>query len=120
MQLWSQYHDWSAKFEGRLQRPALSPDGTHNAHMYYLVLPDLQSRTNAIAALKERGIQSVFHYLPLHEAPAGRRYGRAHGELPVTVRVSDTLMRLPLWVGLEPHMERVQAALDEVLNATIP
>jgi dTDP-4-amino-4,6-dideoxygalactose transaminase len=71
--------------------------------MYYLLLPDLASRTAFIEKLKKAGIQTVFHYIPLHSAPAGLRYARAHGELPVTNDISDRLVRLPLWNGLAEH-----------------
>jgi dTDP-4-amino-4,6-dideoxygalactose transaminase len=82
--------------------------------MYYILLPDLQRRTALIAHLKEAGVHSVFHYVPLHSAPAGRRYARAHGQLSVTDDISDRLLRLPLWVGME---EQQVAIIRHVLAA---
>ena len=73
----------------------------HNAHMYYLLLENLNVRTALIQYLKERGVHAVFHYVQLHSSPAGMRYGRVNNELPVTVSISDRLLRLPLFVGLE-------------------
>ena len=75
--------------------------------MYYLLLPDLAARTAFIARLKDDGIHCVFHYVPLHSAPAGRRYARTHGELQVTDGMADRLVRLPLWVGLEEQQAEV-------------
>jgi dTDP-4-amino-4,6-dideoxygalactose transaminase len=70
-----------------------------------------------MAHLQENGIYAVFHYVPLHSSPAGRRFGRAHGELPVTDRVSDTLVRLPLWVGMgDLDVGRVVAAVESALG----
>ena len=82
--------------------------------MYYLLVKNLEERTALMAYLKERGIMAVFHYVPLHSAPAGERYARAHGTLPVTVDLSDRLLRLPLWVGLDQDgaQERV---IEQVL-----
>jgi dTDP-4-amino-4,6-dideoxygalactose transaminase len=77
------------------------PDCEHNAHLYYLLLPDLAARTRFIARLKQRGISALFHYVPLHDSPAGRRFGRAHGDLRVTTDASERLVRLPLWYGLD-------------------
>ncbi len=110
--LWQRYHDAFAAAEaaGLVRRPVIPPDCIHNAHMYYLLFRSLDARTAAIAALKAEGIQSVFHYIPLHSAPAGRRYGRAHGDLKVTNRVSDTLLRLPLWLP-DLDIERVIAGV---------
>ncbi|MBR5902105.1 DegT/DnrJ/EryC1/StrS family aminotransferase, partial [bacterium] len=73
----------------------------HNAHMYYLLMNSMEERTEFIAKMREKEIGCVFHYLPLHDSPAGKKYGRYAKELPITKKVSDTLVRLPLWVGLE-------------------
>lgn len=119
MALWDRYHAWAAPLEanGMLRRPVVPPHCTHNAHMYYLLLRDLDDRTSFIANLKQAGIGAVFHYIPLHSSPAGMRYGRAAGELPVTDSVSDRLVRMPLWLGLEDHMDEVLDACGASLGA---
>jgi dTDP-4-amino-4,6-dideoxygalactose transaminase len=107
--MWNTYHQWFAEAEkaGRLRRPIVPPHCVHNAHMYYILLPDLERRTATIEHLRSSEINTVFHYIPLHSSPAGRRYGRAHGEMTVTDDVADRLLRLPLWVGMEEHQTRV-------------
>lgn len=117
--LWERYHAWAAPHEaaGRVRRPVIPGDCTHNAHMYYLLLPTLEARTAFIAALKARGVQAVFHYIPLHSSPAGQHYGRAHGPLRVTDDISDRLVRMPLWLGLEESLDAVFAAADAALIA---
>lgn len=107
--IWNTYHDGFADAEaaGRLRRPIIPTNCVHNAHMYYLLLPNLEKRTAFIDSLREAGISSVFHYIPLHSAPAGQRLGRACGELKVTVDLSDRIVRLPLWLGLEDQQEEV-------------
>ncbi len=116
--LWNRYHQAFAEVEakGLIRRPVIPPRCRHNAHMYYLLLPDQNRRDAFIAALAERGIQSVFHYVPLHSAPAGRRFGRTHGDLPVTEAQAARVARLPLWLGLEPHQQRVIDAVLETLE----
>jgi dTDP-4-amino-4,6-dideoxygalactose transaminase len=94
-----------------------SPHCRHNAHMYYLLLPSLERAPRSSSAQGARSIQCVFHYIPLHSAPAGRRYGRAQGELAVTQDVSDRLLRLPLWIGIEDQQAEVIRAVGEVLRA---
>lgn len=118
LDLWNRYHAWAAPLEaaGRLRRPIIPAHCEHNAHMYYLLLRDLEDRTAFIASLKQAGVGSVFHYIPLHSSPAGLRYGRAQGDLPVTVSVSDRLVRMPLWVGLDEHMDRVLSAANDALG----
>ena len=77
------------------------PEGcVHNAHMFYLKCKSLEERTALISYLKERGVMAVFHYIPLHSAPAGLKYGRFHGEDVYTTADSDRLVRLPLYYGL--------------------
>ena len=100
--IWNEYHAQLAPLEadGLLRRPIVPAECEHNAHMYYVLLPTLARRMALIEALKGEGINAVFHYVPLHSSPAGMRYGRAHQTLVVTNRVSDCLLRLPLWVGM--------------------
>ncbi len=114
--LWDTYHRWLAEPEkaGKIRRPVIPDHCAHNAHMYYVLLPDLDRRTAFIEKLRRADIQSVFHYIPLHTAPAGSRYARAHGELGVTNEMSNRLVRLPLWLGLE---ERQTEVIQEVLAA---
>ncbi len=115
--MWDTYHQWfaSAEQQGKLRRPIVPGHCTHNAHMYYLLLPDLARRTAVIERLKAVGIQSVFHYIPLHSAPAGRKYARAHGDMAVTDDISDRLVRLPLWAGLEDRQVDVIQGVLSVL-----
>jgi dTDP-4-amino-4,6-dideoxygalactose transaminase len=115
--IWSRYHEAFAGLEERgIARRPVTPAGcVHNAHMYYLLLPDLDSRTQLIAELKESGIHAVFHYVPLHSSEAGRRYGRAAGDLTVTDDASERLVRLPLWPGMtDNEVERVLVAVESV------
>lgn len=116
--LWDRYH---AAFEpleraGVLRRPIIPEDCTHNAHMYYLLLPDLSARTRFIGQMAEAGVRCVFHYVPLHSAPAGLRFGRTGTPMTVTDDVADRLVRLPLWAGLEPMQERVIASALDILS----
>jgi dTDP-4-amino-4,6-dideoxygalactose transaminase len=114
--IWESYHDAFAELEeeGNVRRPIVPPECRHNAHMYYLLLPNLESRAALIERLKHSGVNSVFHYVPLHSSPAGKKYGRAHGDLSTTDEISDRLVRLPLWIGMkEKELLRVAAAVYE-------
>jgi dTDP-4-amino-4,6-dideoxygalactose transaminase len=115
--IWRTYHEAFADLEqqGIARRP-VTPEGcVHNAHMYYLLLPDLDSRSQLIADLKQVGIHAVFHYVPLHSSDAGRRYGRTAGDLTVTEDASERLVRLPLWPGMTDG--EVQRVVDAVESA---
>ena len=118
--IWDRYHAWAAPREaaGELRRPIVPAHCGHNAHMYYLLLPSLAARTRFIAALKARGVAAVFHYIPLHTSPAGMRLGRHDAPLPATDALSDRLVRMPLWVGLEQHLDEVLEAADAALAET--
>lgn len=113
--IWEVYHRGFADLEaqGAIRRPIVPGECEHNAHMYYLLVENLELRQGLIRHLKQRGIDAVFHYIPLHSSPAGRNYGRSCGELPVTLEVSDRLLRLPLWLGVEPHLEEIMAAVED-------
>jgi dTDP-4-amino-4,6-dideoxygalactose transaminase len=84
--------------------------------MYYVLLPDAKARKARLKRLAQHGVNSVFHYVPLHSSPGGRRFGRpATPDLPVTDELSARLIRLPLWVGLRADQgDRVIEALAEV------
>ena len=99
---WQRYYDELKPLadEGRLELPTVPAGCVHNAHMFYVKLRDLEERTAFIAHLKERGVSSVFHYIPLHSAPAGLKFGRFHGEDEYTTRESERLARLPMYYGL--------------------
>jgi dTDP-4-amino-4,6-dideoxygalactose transaminase len=117
MRLWERYHAWAARHEeeGLARRPVVPGHCVHNAHMYYLLLPDLDARTKFIQCMKDRGIGAVFHYIPLHSSPAGMRFGRVGGDLRITDDTSERLVRLPLWAELADSMDAVLQAADEVL-----
>ncbi len=100
--LWNRYYERLKPLEdaGKLELPVI-PDGcVHNAHMFYVKTKDIQERTAFIAYLKSHNILSVFHYIPLHTAPAGKRFGRFHGEDRYTTRESERLARLPMYYRL--------------------
>jgi dTDP-4-amino-4,6-dideoxygalactose transaminase len=116
---WNRYHEKLEPVEakGLLRRPIVPRDCAHNGHMYYLLLPAAVDRSEIIDALKRVQIDSVFHYVPLHNSPAGKRYGRTQGKLKKTEALSQRLIRLPLWVGItEAQQEKVCNALNRILE----
>jgi dTDP-4-amino-4,6-dideoxygalactose transaminase len=117
LDIWHRYHKALAPLEdaGKLRRPIVPADCQHNAHMYYILLESLKKRTEAIARLKEQGVNAVFHYVPLHSSPAGKRFGRPNGELRYTDNLADRLLRLPLWVGMDEAQDRVIAQLQAII-----
>ena len=114
LEIWSFYHQALAPLETaeKLHCPVILEECQHNAHMYYILLPSLKTRTQVIAQLREAGINTVFHYVPLHDAPYGKIHGRAHDNLPVTSMASDCLLRLPLWLGVETHQQKIADELS--------
>lgn len=101
-QIWETYYkelgDWAE--ENHVQMPFVPAHSEQSYHMFYLLFPDLEKRTAAIAHLKERGIHAVFHYLPLHLSPMGEKFGGQAGDCEVTERVSDQLLRLPFYTNM--------------------
>jgi dTDP-4-amino-4,6-dideoxygalactose transaminase len=102
LRLWQRYDRAFAALElqGQVRRPTVPLECQHNAHIYYLLVNDLETRTEVLSALKQYGVQATFHYVPLHSAPAGRKYGRTQGELRVTDDICDRIVRLPLSAAL--------------------
>ncbi len=114
MQVWEAYHerlaDWAA--ENGVDRPTVPEGCEHPAHIYHLLLPGLEQRHAFLGHLRDRGVEATFHYQPLHNAPAGLRYGRTGpGGCPVTEAVADRLVRLPLYPDLSDE------ELDTVVTA---
>jgi dTDP-4-amino-4,6-dideoxygalactose transaminase len=114
--IWARYHEAFAGLErsGRARRPVVPSHTTPNAHNYYLLVRDAETRARFIENLRADGIHAVFHYVPLHDSPAGKRFGRASGSMAVTRSVADRLVRLPLWLGLENRQDEV---IDSCLRA---
>ncbi len=99
--------------KGLVTLPTVPESCVHNAHMFYIKVKDLSERTNLIEYLKSNGIYAVFHYVPLHSAPAGIKFGRFEGEDNYTTTESERLIRLPLYYGIK------QEELETVINATV-
>lgn len=102
---WNTYNEafQSLKDEGKVELPTIPDECKHNAHMYYLKCKDLQERTAFIQFMKDHGVLTVFHYVPLHSAPAGYKYGRFDGQDEYTTRESERLVRLPLYYNITEH-----------------
>ena len=103
LKTWNHYRDGFSALaaEGRIELPFIPEHCTHNAHMFYIKARDLEERTALISHLKANDILAVFHYVPLHSAPAGERFGRFAGEDKFTTKESERLLRLPLYYGLK-------------------
>ncbi|MEA5449480.1 dTDP-4-amino-4,6-dideoxygalactose transaminase [Leptolyngbya sp. CCNP1308] len=100
--IWNRYHQAFEPLEKKqkVRRPIIPQKCQHNAHIYYLLVDSLETRTKILSNLKHHGVQATFHYVPLHSAPAGRKYGRQSGELMVTEKICDRIVRLPLFANM--------------------
>lgn len=105
---WNQYYEalTPLKEQGKIELPHIPENCVHNAHMFFIKAKDIEERTRLIDFLKSFGIYSVFHYIPLHSAPAGLKFGRFHGEDRFTTKESERLLRLPLYYGLKQDQVR--------------
>ncbi|MBO4310609.1 MAG: dTDP-4-amino-4,6-dideoxygalactose transaminase [Lachnospiraceae bacterium] len=114
MKSWNMYFEGFEDLDkaGRVQRPFIPANCKHNAHMFYLKCKDLEERSALIKFLGENDILAVFHYIPLHNAPAGKQFGRFNGEDVYTTKESDRLVRLPLYYGLKE--DEVGYIIDKV------
>lgn len=112
---WNAYNDAFSilEQEGKVQLPFVPANCVHNAHMYYLKCRNLEERTAFIQYMKEQGVLCVFHYIPLHTAPAGIKYGRFYGENKYTTSESDRLVRLPMYFGMSE--EDRKTVIDRVI-----
>ena len=103
MNAWNMYAECLKDLEdaGYIELPTIPKECEHNAHMFYIKCKDLAERTKLIDFLKEKGVNSVFHYIPLHSSPAGMKYGRFHGEDNYTTQESERLLRLPMYYNIQ-------------------
>ncbi|MBR1277680.1 dTDP-4-amino-4,6-dideoxygalactose transaminase [Bradyrhizobium sp. AUGA SZCCT0283] len=121
--IWHRYHAMLEQFEQSelIRRPIIPSDCQHNGHMYYVLLAPGIDRQAVLSELKNAGIHAVFHYVPLHSSPAGMRFGRAHGDLSLTTSLSERLIRLPLWLGLNDlQQQRICEVLGAILKRLSP
>ena len=111
---WNRYYErlTPLKEAGKLELPVVPEGCVHNAHMFYVKVKDITERTAFISFLAENGVHSVFHYIPLHTAPAGQKFGRFHGEDRYTTAESERLARLPMYYGLS--LEQVDYICDVI------
>jgi dTDP-4-amino-4,6-dideoxygalactose transaminase len=119
LEIWRWYYERLEPLEesGRIRRPIIPEDCGHNAHMFYVLVADLETRTRVLASLNAEGVNAVFHYVPLHSSAAGRVYARVHGPMDQTDSLSARLIRLPLWVGMEQaDCDRVGSCLERALG----
>jgi Predicted pyridoxal phosphate-dependent enzyme apparently involved in regulation of cell wall biogenesis len=102
MDRWNQYYELLLPLQkaGKVELPTVPKDCKHNGHMFYIKTKDLEERTRLIDFMKKKDVLAVFHYVPLHSAPAGRKFGRFHGEDKYTTRESERLLRLPMFYQL--------------------
>jgi dTDP-4-amino-4,6-dideoxygalactose transaminase len=115
-EIWASYHERLAGVgrSGGVSLPHVPSGAFHNGHLYYLILESKAARDRLLQHLNQRGIGAVFHYVPLHSSPGGRRYARVVGEMPSTDRAGNCLVRLPLWAGMtEEHVDRVVRGVQE-------
>ncbi|NNC98866.1 MAG: dTDP-4-amino-4,6-dideoxygalactose transaminase [Gammaproteobacteria bacterium] len=106
---WNRYHELFKNMEiaGTIRRPIVPLDCVHNAHMYYLLLPEDTDRSEVLQSMERDGVNAVFHYVPLHSSPAGKRLGKIGSDLSVTEDISQRLIRLPMWVGISEEEQMV-------------
>ena len=109
--IWNEYHEFFKQFEDVIKRPYCPEYCQHNAHMYYLLFKDLETRTMFIDYMKQNDVSTVFHYIPLHSSPAGQKYCRTYGKMDVTNEISDTLVRLPMFYELDDE------SLKHIINS---
>jgi dTDP-4-amino-4,6-dideoxygalactose transaminase len=118
LDIWKTYHQAFESLEssGRVRRPIVMENSRHNAHLYYLLLNDFADRSRFMASMKQKGINCVFHYVPLHDSPMGKKIGRISDSMEITDSSANRLVRLPLWLGLESEVEKI---IDAVFESTV-
>jgi dTDP-4-amino-4,6-dideoxygalactose transaminase len=120
LEIWHWYNEAFADLERRgvIRRPIVPSHCEHNAHMFYVLVSDVSVRARLLSELNANGINAVFHYVPLHSSPGGRKFGRPHGTMRHTVDACDRLVRLPLWIGMvRADVDRVVSAVENAIGS---
>jgi len=120
--IWNQYHKLLEPLETRgiLMRPEVPVECTKNSHIYYVVLDRSINRAQLLEYMNKKGINSISHYVPLHSSPGGKKYGRVSGSMRITNQNANSLLRLPLWVGMsDREINEVVKVLKSALNICI-
>lgn len=119
LKIYNFYKKSLAKYEkqGLVKLPTIPKYAKHNAHIFYILFDSLEQRTTALSYLKQNGINASFHYIPLHNAPEGKKLGYKDGDFPITERVSDCLLRIPIYAGMTVAEQKyVVSKTKEILN----
>jgi dTDP-4-amino-4,6-dideoxygalactose transaminase len=119
LKTWTQYHDAFEFLEkrGLVRRPTVPENCSLNGHIYYLILEDVDKRNALLKFLNDRGVNAVFHFIPLHSSPGGLKYGKTSGTLPVTDDLSHRLIRVPLWAGMtESQVHQVISCVSDFFD----
>lgn len=114
-EIWNFYHEFFKKYEenGFIKRPFVPQFCKHNSHMYYILFPTIEKRTDFINFLKSHEINTVFHYIPLHSSPAGKKFSRTASDMSITDETSDTLVRLPIYYSLtKKELNRIKSVIE--------
>jgi dTDP-4-amino-4,6-dideoxygalactose transaminase len=117
--IWNVYFEGLKELSAEVGLPNFLESVEHNGHIFFLVTSSQSERDSLISFLRQRQIMAVFHYVPLHSSPAGRVFGKTRSSLPVTDYVSSTLLRLPMWYGVEEHQARVVSAIHEFFDTDV-
>lgn len=116
---WNRYHSNLEELENanKIKRPFIPNETSHNGHMYYIILKNLRERSAFIKYARSKDVLPVFHYVPLHSSPAGRKYTESYGKLEVTDRISETLVRLPLFYDItETEIDKVCTVVKDFFD----
>lgn len=115
--VWNKYHEIFKDLEKteKVRRPIIPRECQHNGHIYYLLLNEKYDRDKVLQKMQEKGVYALFHYQPLHSSPAGLKYGKTTHPLDITDDISESIIRLPMWIGFDQH-ERVLDVLEDTLN----
>ena len=121
LQVWQQYHQGLEGLEqqGKLRRPIIPDYAKHNAHMYYILLNDEPQALALQSHLSEQGMQATSHYVPLHSSPYGKKIGRSLGSMQHTNKLSKTILRLPMYVGVGKYVPKVIDSLNNFFAANL-
>jgi dTDP-4-amino-4,6-dideoxygalactose transaminase len=119
LSIWNTYFKLFKQYEedGLIRCPIIQQHSEHNGHIFYLLIANHLDRHFILQKLKQKGIQATSHYEPLHSSPAGKKYGRPHGDLSNTTKISQSIIRLPMWVGLTiSQQEFIAEQLFDILR----